>query len=72
MQKSGGAGHGLALVKEWIEEMDGTVAVESAVGEGSCFRIHLPGVAAGSESKSFRSQRSDAQVPATGNKCEGP
>jgi signal transduction histidine kinase len=38
----GGAGLGLALVKEWIEEMDGTVAVESVVGEGSCFRIHLP------------------------------
>jgi signal transduction histidine kinase len=38
----GGSGLGLALVKEWIEEMGGTVSVESAVGEGSCFTLHLP------------------------------
>ena len=42
VQMNGGAGLGLALVKEWIEEMGGTVAVESKVGEGSCFRIRLP------------------------------
>jgi signal transduction histidine kinase len=41
-RKDGGAGLGLALVKEWIEEMGGTVSVESAVGEGSCFMLHLP------------------------------
>jgi signal transduction histidine kinase len=39
---NGGAGLGLALVKEWIEEMDGTVSVESVVDEGSCFSLHLP------------------------------
>ena len=39
---NGGAGLGLALVKDWIEEMGGTVAVESVEGEGSCFSIHLP------------------------------
>ncbi|MGZ6366717.1 MAG: sensor histidine kinase, partial [Ktedonobacteraceae bacterium] len=38
----GGAGLGLALVKEWIEEMGGTVSVESVVDEGSCFSLHLP------------------------------
>jgi signal transduction histidine kinase len=38
----GGTGLGLALVKEWIEEMGGTVSVESAVDEGSCFSLHLP------------------------------
>ena len=37
-----GAGLGLALVKEWIEEMGGTVSVESTVSEGSCFSLHLP------------------------------
>ena len=33
----GGAGLGLALVKEWIEEMGGTVSVESVVDRGKLF-----------------------------------
>jgi signal transduction histidine kinase len=37
-----GAGLGLALVKELIEAMEGTVAVESAIGQGSCFTLRLP------------------------------
>jgi hypothetical protein len=59
----------LALVKEWIEGMDGTVAVESVVGEGSCFRIHLPKAAAKSDSKI--SQRPDDQETLAESKCEG-
>jgi signal transduction histidine kinase len=38
----GGAGLGLALVKELTEAMGGTVAVNSTPGEGSCFRVTLP------------------------------
>lgn len=38
----GGAGLGLAVVKELTEAMDGAVAVESTLGEGSCFSINLP------------------------------
>ncbi|QBD82264.1 HAMP domain-containing sensor histidine kinase [Ktedonosporobacter rubrisoli] len=38
----GGAGLGLALVKEWVELMQGSVSVESVLGEGSCFTISLP------------------------------
>jgi signal transduction histidine kinase len=38
----GGAGLGLALVKEWVEAMGGSVSVESMQGEGSCFGITLP------------------------------
>lgn len=38
----GGAGLGLALVKELTEAMGGTVAVSSTPGEGSCFRVTLP------------------------------
>jgi signal transduction histidine kinase len=37
-----GAGLGLALVKELIEAMGGTVSVTSRLGEGSCFTVSLP------------------------------
>ena len=36
------AGLGLALVKELTEAMGGSVAVQSALGEGSCFTVTLP------------------------------
>jgi signal transduction histidine kinase len=37
-----GSGLGLALVKEWVEAMQGRVAVESVLQEGSCFSLFLP------------------------------
>jgi signal transduction histidine kinase len=38
----GGAGLGLALVRELSEAMDGTVEASSTLGEGSCFTVRLP------------------------------
>jgi signal transduction histidine kinase len=38
----GGTGLGLSIVKHAIEQMKGTVAVESELGQGSRFIIVLP------------------------------
>jgi two-component system phosphate regulon sensor histidine kinase PhoR len=39
----GGTGLGLSIVKHAIEQMNGTIAVESRLGEGTTFRVFLPG-----------------------------
>ncbi|WP_069803916.1 sensor histidine kinase [Thermogemmatispora onikobensis] len=39
-----GSGLGLALVKEWVEAMQGRVAATSVLSEGSCFILYLPAV----------------------------
>ena len=42
----GGTGLGLSIVKHAIEQMDGTVSVESELGKGSTFLVTLPRLAA--------------------------
>jgi signal transduction histidine kinase len=41
-QGATGTGLGLAIVKELSEAMGGTVAVESIVGQGTCFSLRFP------------------------------
>lgn len=47
---SGGAGLGLAIARELVEAMHGTLEAESTAGEGSMFTIRLRRATAGSES----------------------
>lgn len=41
-RRHGGSGLGLALARRFAEQLGGTLAVRSAVGQGSCFTLTLP------------------------------
>lgn len=62
--KTGGTGIGLALVKELIGLMGGNISVESVLGQGTIFTVHLPLVAFSAPSNGGVSQ---AFVPTSDN-----
>jgi signal transduction histidine kinase len=43
-ERSDGAGLGLYIVKETVEKLRGTIAVESIVGQGTSFKFELPNI----------------------------
>jgi two-component system phosphate regulon sensor histidine kinase PhoR len=43
-REMGGTGLGLAIVKHIAQVHGGSVSVDSSVGKGSTFRIHLPAI----------------------------
>jgi signal transduction histidine kinase len=40
--KSDGVGLGLAIISKIVDEHNGKITVESELGNGSIFRVHLP------------------------------
>ena len=41
-RREGGAGLGLTFVQRVVQEHRGRVSVESEIGRGTVFRVHLP------------------------------
>lgn len=55
-KKFGGTGLGLNISKRLIELLDGTIAVESTLGEGSVFSITLPAITMTEEVDSLKAE----------------
>jgi signal transduction histidine kinase len=60
-----GIGLGLYLARNIIEQMGGRISVESEVGRGSIFTLHLPAWNNGEEQPSTRREGRDVQTIAS-------
>jgi two-component system, sensor histidine kinase and response regulator len=50
------SGYGLAVAKELIEQLGGTIWVDSVQGQGACFSFRLPTLKEASQDKEFQGQ----------------
>jgi signal transduction histidine kinase/DNA-binding response OmpR family regulator len=62
-RKYGGVGLGLTIVKSIVELKGGSISVDSAVGRGSIFRVHLPFEKAGQEVTEVSDPQPDDSIP---------
>src|SRR5690606_4519811 len=64
----GGLGIGLAVIKALLDHLDGSIDVESAVGKGSTFRVHIP---CRVQTRQEQAVQIATDVPATTNPVHG-